>query len=204
MLDRNPREDAPGVPDGRHAERLDATREDLRARIGRLADCHPSAPDYRTSDSRGESDAHHEPKPTGSRLGRSDARSDPGVPGHRDHPDRPVATEIHLPQDRVRHILDGDGPGKPGGGHRHGTGRPGKTEFPQHWSDEAILSAVEQVARQPDRANRQSNGRWWATGECDNVRVTAVVLADGRIWTAWPEPGGPGVRQNPEVAHERG
>jgi hypothetical protein len=49
-----------------------------------------------------------------------------------------------LPDDRKRYILDGDGKG--GGGHRYGTGLPGKGEFPGAWSDDKIVDAIVSVA----------------------------------------------------------
>jgi hypothetical protein len=48
------------------------------------------------------------------------------TPGLADHPDRPPAESFRVPPERAAHILDGDATG---GGHRHGTGRAGKTEF---------------------------------------------------------------------------
>lgn len=130
---------------------------------------------------------------------RPTERADSGQdsPAVRDHPDKPGEDDIQLTPDRERHILDGDGQGKPGGGHRHGTDKPGKTEFPERWPDDVIRQIVEEVSRKPDSVERQRNGRWHATGDHDGVRVHAVVQPDGRIWTAWPEPGGLGVRQNP-------
>jgi Bacterial EndoU nuclease len=116
------------------------------------------------------------------------------------HLDRPEVREIWLPGDRRAHILDGDGPGSPGGGHRHGTGRPGKTEFPAGWDDDKIVSVVEDVARSPDTAVWQGfNSRWRVTGEREGVAVTSIVRPDGKIWSAWPEPGGAGVKQNPKA-----
>ena len=45
-------------------------------------------------------------------------------------------TKPDLTDDRAkRHILDGDGTG---GGHKAGTGKPGKSEFPKDWSDAKI------------------------------------------------------------------
>lgn len=189
MLDRGQGADTPGEPDGQPAEHVHSAREDLRGRLDRLPDGHPSATDHRS-------------------------RSGWDFPDHRDHPDRPVVSEIHITADRARHILDGDAPGsqdegdsdsnggsgsdRPGGGHRHGTGLPDKTEFPKSWSDEVVLSTIEHIARHPDAVERQSNARWRVTGEHDSVRVTAVVDTDGSIRTAWPEPGGPGVRHNPK------
>ena len=51
----------------------------------------------------------------------------------------PVPDSIRLPPERVRHILDGD---RWGGGHRHGTGRPGKAEFPASWDDEQTIGHI--------------------------------------------------------------
>jgi hypothetical protein len=119
------------------------------------------------------------------------------APGVRDHPNRPHPDEVHLPTDRAEHILAGDGPDTSGGGHRNGTRLAGKTEFPKEWTDDVIVSTVVDVARNPDSAELQDNGRWLAVGERDGVEVKAVVQPDGRIWTAWPEPGGRGVIENP-------
>ena len=133
--------------------------------------------------------------------GVADESRDSGwqAPGVRDHPDRPDPDNLRLPDDRARHILDGDGAGTNGGGHCHGTGREGKTEFPENWPDETVLSMVMDVAREPDAAERQDNGRWLASGDRDGVHVWVVVQPDGRIWTAWPEPGGKGVIENPRT-----
>lgn len=94
-----------------------------------------------------------------------------------------------------------DGAGTPGGGHRHGTGRPGKTEFPQTWPDDKILAAIQDAAGHPADADWQEfNSRWRVSAEREHVRVTVVVLPDGSIWAAWPEPGGAGVTQNPRTS----
>ena len=116
------------------------------------------------------------------------------APGLADHPARPRPESLHLPPERRAHILDG---GAGGGGHRHGTGRPGKTEFPANWTDEKITAHVLSVVRMPEQARYQPNGRWRVTGTRDEVRLSAVVLPDGQIWTAYPLPGSPGVTQNP-------
>jgi hypothetical protein len=42
-------------------------------------------------------------------------------------PGRPPLDALHINAERAAHILDGDATG---GGHRHGTGVPGKTESP--------------------------------------------------------------------------
>jgi Bacterial EndoU nuclease len=112
-----------------------------------------------------------------------------------DHCGRPAPDSLRLPPERAAHILDGD---RWGGGHRHGTGRPGKTEFPADWDDERIIRQIVDVARFPaDRPALQANHRWRVRGERDGVAITLVVNPDGRIWAAWPEEGSPGVIRNP-------
>ncbi len=110
--------------------------------------------------------------------------------------DRPPVDSIHLTPERGKHILDGDATG---GGHRSGTGSPGKTEFPAGWSDEKSLGNVLDVAQHPDSppVHQNWNDSWLCTGTRDGVQVWAVVQRDGEIRTGWPEPGGPGVVQNP-------
>lgn len=206
MQDRSTTSDAPAEQETRGPER-GVARDNLRGRMERLADGHPSSPDYRAAGDSGR-DARHE----AAEVAVDQDRPEP--PDHRDEPERrglgweargardhpaPTENDIHAPPDERLHIIEGDGPGKPGGGHRHGTNKPGKTEFPASWSDEVILAVVEDVARRPDAVEWQSNGTWLATGDRDNVRVSAVVLPDGRIRTAWPHPGGAGVTQNPEA-----
>jgi Bacterial EndoU nuclease len=116
-------------------------------------------------------------------------------------PDGQLAPDsIRLPPERVRHILDGD---RWGGGHRHGTGRPGKAEFPASWDDEQTIGHIMDVARHPDtRPVWQPNHRWRLRGERDAVDVTVIVKPDGGIWAAWPEEGGPGVVRNPSEGRQ--
>jgi hypothetical protein len=131
------------------------------------------------------------PRPGGDEPARGSAWEAPGLA---DHPARPEPESLHLGPDRRAHILDGDAGG---GGHRHGAGRPGKTEFPADWSDDKVTASVLSVAQAPELARYQPNGRWLVTGTRDEVRLSAVVLPDGQIWTAYPLPGSPGVTQNP-------
>jgi hypothetical protein len=127
----------------------------------------------------------------------ADAESDRGGWDQVEATDRPPAEDIRVSPERATHILDGD---DTGGGHRHGTGKPGKTEFPPDWSDEKIISAVEDVARRPDQKpkHQEWNDRWVARGTRDDVGIVAVLARDGRIWTSWPTPDSPGVTKNPE------
>jgi Bacterial EndoU nuclease len=110
---------------------------------------------------------------------------------------RPPLDAIRITPERTAHILDGDADGK--GGHRHGVGNPGKTEFPASWDDKKIMDNVHDVARRPDQPPiyQDWNSRWLARGTRDDVEVVVVVEGDGCIWTGWPRPGGPGVVRNP-------
>jgi Bacterial EndoU nuclease len=115
-----------------------------------------------------------------------------------DAEDRPKAEDIHVTPERTTHILDGEPGG--GGGHRHGTGIPGKTEFPASWDDKKIIDTVVDVAWRPDMPpkHQESNDRWVVRGTRDDVEVAVVVARDGQIWTSWPTPGSPGVVKNPK------
>ena len=115
-----------------------------------------------------------------------------------DAADRPPVDAIRVSPERRGHILDGDADGI-GGGHRHGAGKPGKTEFPANWDDEKIMSKVLDVAQRPDipPVLQERNNRWVCTGIRDGVEVSVIVLRSGEVWTAWPEEGSPGVVRNP-------
>jgi hypothetical protein len=109
-----------------------------------------------------------------------------------------VLDSLHVPPERTTHILDGD---RWGGGHRHGTGRPEKTEFPSGWDDEKIIGHILDVARAPyDQPVLQPNHRWRVHGQRDDVGITVIVRPDGRIWSAWPDACSPGVVRNPREA----
>ena len=113
-----------------------------------------------------------------------------------DAADRPKVEDINVTPGRRTHILDGD---KTGGGHRHGVGKPGKTEFPASWNDERVIANVLDVARRPDKppTHQDWNDTMLCTGTRDAVKVWAVVERSGDILTSWPEEGGPGVVRNP-------
>jgi Bacterial EndoU nuclease len=135
---------------------------------------------------------------TGLREGSgADRPSGWDAPGIVSHPDRPPADSIRLTEDRRVHILEGD---DGGGGHRHGTGNPGKTEFPEDWDNEKIAENVMDVARDPDESPVQQdwNDRWLVSGVRDGVGIVAIVEPDGQVWTAWPREGSPGVTKNPK------
>jgi hypothetical protein len=114
---------------------------------------------------------------------------------HTVHPaGRPPLYALYIDAGRAAHILDKDATG---GGHRHGTGVPGKTEFPASWDDVTVMDNIAAVARIPDSVELQSNGRWFIRGQRDGVWIIVIVNPDGAIWTAWPEEGSPGVVRNP-------
>jgi EndoU nuclease-like protein len=127
---------------------------------------------------------------------RADAQTERSGWDAVDAEDRPAPDAIHISPDRSGHILDGD---KYGGGHRHGTGRPGKTEFPASWDDQKIVDAAVDIARKPDQppVRQDRNNRWICVGTRDSVEVSVIVLPGGDVWTAWPEEGSPGVVRNP-------
>jgi hypothetical protein len=83
------------------------------------------------------------------------------------------------------HILDGDKSG--GGGHRFGAGK-GKTEFPQNWTDNEIIQAIEEVANDPASAERpQSGGTIKRAGVRNRVLIVVVVdPSTGEIMTGYP------------------
>jgi hypothetical protein len=109
---------------------------------------------------------------------------------------RPPLDVIRITPERTVHVLDGD---STGGGHRHGTGKPGKTEFPAGWSDEKITDALLDVARRPDKppVRQDRNDTWLCGGTRANVEVSVVVARSGEVVSGWPEEGGPGVVRNP-------
>lgn len=191
--------DVPDDPDlPPPSDRQSAASGDLQKRLERIADNHPSSSRYGREDllpRDGDRDSTADVVAT-DQVDTSGWRA----LGVRDHPELPDLDDIKLADDRTRHILDGDGPGTPGGGHRHGTGRPGKTEFPADWPDDKIVSTVQDVARNPGEAHWQDfNGRWRVAGHRDDLQLTAIVLPDGSIWAAWPEADRGGVIQNPRT-----
>jgi hypothetical protein len=127
---------------------------------------------------------------------RTEARTDRSGWDAVDSEKRPPLDAIRITPERMVHILDGD---STGGGHRHGTGKPGKTEFPAGWNDEKIIDNALDVARKPDSppVRQDRNDTWLCSGTRANVEVSVVVERSGEIVTGWPEEGGPGVVRNP-------
>lgn len=111
-----------------------------------------------------------------------------------DQPRRPDPASIHLPEKCRRHILDGDATG---GGRRYGTGNPGRTEFPEDWTDTKTTRVIADVARRPSNARWQRHGRWRFEGSREGVTVVVIVEPGGEIRTAFPT-AGTGVILNPK------
>lgn len=96
---------------------------------------------------------------------------------------------------RRTHILDSDATG---GGHRAGTGKPGKTEFPASWSDDQIMHQVSDIATDPHAVPDPSNSprlydrrgrpiRHSYTSVRDGVEIQVVVEpATGEIISSYP------------------
>jgi hypothetical protein len=149
------------------------------------AECYDA---LRAADNRSDQSGDYQPEANDAREGKSgwDAI---------DAEKRPELDSLRVTPDRETHILDGDAYG---GGHRHGTGRPGKTEFPANWSDEKIVNSLLDVASRPDQPPEHQirKDRWLAQGTREDVEIVAVVAGDGRLWSGWPK-GGPGVVRNP-------
>jgi RHS repeat-associated protein len=86
-----------------------------------------------------------------------------------------------------QHILDGDGPKS--GGHRYGTGKPGKSEFPQHWSDQKIEHEISDIATDPHVSWSKPDARGYISGSGmrDGVQVKVIVdTIQGRVVTGYP------------------
>ena len=157
------------------------------------SDGSPTGDDSSAGDS--PADDHHAADSRGDRSGWDSV----------DASNRPALDTLRVSPERRVHILDGDADGD-GGGHRHGVGKPGKTEFPANWDDEKVIATVLDVARKPDKPpTRQDwNDTWLCAATRDNVEVTAVIERSGDILTGWPEEGSPGVVRNPRKgSHDR-
>lgn len=80
--------------------------------------------------------------------------------------------------------MDGDATG---GGHRAGTGIPGKSEFPASWSDDQVMHHISDIATDPAATRTAGRGgRTVVTGTRDGVDITVVIGRDGSIVTGFP------------------
>jgi RHS repeat-associated protein len=86
-----------------------------------------------------------------------------------------------------QHILDGEvrSDGSYSGGHRAGTGFPGKSEFPSSWSDDQIIHNISDVATDPASNTTSRGGATIAQGTRDGIDIE-VVIRGGQIKTGYP------------------
>ena len=94
--------------------------------------------------------------------------------------------------ERRKHILYGD---KTGGGHKYGTGKAGKSEFPKSWSDDKIIHVISITAR--DKASQcktQRNGYCKIDERIENIDLRVILGRDKKfIITGYPT----NTRRNP-------
>jgi Bacterial EndoU nuclease len=109
--------------------------------------------------------------------------------------------DLATPQ-RRKHILDGD---ELGGGHRHGTGKPNKTEFPQDWSDDKIMHEISDVATDPNASRTPGeHNRTVVEGSRDGVDIRVIIGAPsekeaGQIISGFPT----NLPKNPKSADKK-
>ncbi len=83
-----------------------------------------------------------------------------------------------------QHVLDSD---KTGSGHRSGTGKPGKSEFPSGWSDDRIKGEISDVATDPASSRSPGRGgREVVRGTRGGIDIEVIVEPNGRIVTGYP------------------
>jgi hypothetical protein len=85
-----------------------------------------------------------------------------------------------------KHILDGDN--TKSGGHRYGTGNPGKTEFPESWSDQKIKNIISDIATDPNvKWKLESNGYKVTTKSVEGIDVKVIFdPKKDRIVSSYP------------------
>ncbi len=92
---------------------------------------------------------------------------------------------VTVSEARKEHILQGD---RTGGGHKFGTGKPCKSEFPKEWNSDEIIATVERIASNDNLPwSKQRNGYYTAEEMVDGVKVRVVL--NGRrddVITAYP------------------
>lgn len=88
--------------------------------------------------------------------------------------------------ERRRYILAGNDDN--GGGHRYGTARPFKSEFPADWTDDRVIQAIEEVANDVNSIQElAAGGRIFVRGERHGLSITVIIGRDGSfIITGYP------------------
>ncbi len=80
------------------------------------------------------------------------------------------------------------------GGHLHGAGRPGVTQFPAGWDEQRVQDAVRRLA---GPSTTLANGRTWSDGTVDGVWIGVLREETGAVRTVVPL-SGPDVQRVPE------
>ncbi|MEM7680253.1 MAG: EndoU domain-containing protein [Pseudomonadota bacterium] len=93
--------------------------------------------------------------------------------------------DIILSEDRIQHILFGDATG---GGHKFGTGKPCKSEFPQDWDTNKILDTTKRIAANDNLNWRQQDNGYFVVESMEGTLNVRVVLGPQkqRVITAYP------------------
>lgn len=104
---------------------------------------------------------------------------------------------VIISDSRVQHILYGDAKG---GGHKFGVGKPCKSEFPEGWDDQKIISVTRKIAANDNLPwERQRNGYYVAEDYESDIRVRVVKgPKKQRVITAYPV----NVQRNPCPAND--
>jgi hypothetical protein len=95
----------------------------------------------------------------------------PANPGSSTVPQKGVV----ITPERRDYILNGKGRG---GGHKYGTNKAGKAEFPQGWSDDKIMEEIKSVADDPASSRRIERGRIVIEGTREGIDIRVIVLPD--------------------------
>lgn len=109
------------------------------------------------------------------------------------HPEGPLPPlQPVLSAQATQHLLYGD---QRGGGHLHGVGKPCKSEFPQDWDKDEVITYVKKVAANDNLDwKEQNNGYYVAEQMVENTRVRVVLnQTRTKIVTAYPT----NVKRNP-------
>ncbi len=106
------------------------------------------------------------------------------------NPDGPLPAQGTLMQPVLseqaeQHLLYGD---KRGGGHLHGVGKACKSEFPQDWDKDEVITHVKKVAANDNLGwEKQNNGYYVAEDMVEGTRVRVVLnQTRTKIITAYP------------------
>jgi hypothetical protein len=128
--------------------------------------------------------------PSAASVVQQNAAEDGKPAGAKPAAETPAAPQggVVIPDDRRKHILDGDGGPRPRGGHGPGRGIPGKSEFPPHWSDDRVIDEIKSVADDPASLRAPGDlGRTTAKGTRDGVDIEVIIGRDGKtVVTAYP------------------